>query len=166
MTTSSEFSTDTCGVPREFSQTMEMTLQQTADFFRTYDCFLLCCHANPDGDTLGSALALYHMLDLMGKQVQIVCPTPVPQRLSFLTRETPIETTLPPILLDIRLSVSMSQRKICCSHLPPYFLAMRQNNLVWQARHKKTSDKTANWLHRKMRRTTNRILSTWVSILR
>lgn len=40
MTTSSEFLAEPCGVPRDVSQTMEMTLQQTADFFRTYDCFL------------------------------------------------------------------------------------------------------------------------------
>ena len=122
MTTSFEFSTDTCGVPRDFSQTMEMTLQQTADFFRTYDCFLLCCHANPDGDTLGSALALYHMLDLMGKQVQIVCPTPVPQRLSFLTRETPIEMTLPVDLARYTIvSVDVAAKNLLQSFAPILF---------------------------------------------
>ena len=33
----------------------------------------LVCHANPDGDTLGSGLALYYAIKSMGKSVDIFC---------------------------------------------------------------------------------------------
>ncbi|MEM4408701.1 MAG: bifunctional oligoribonuclease/PAP phosphatase NrnA [Candidatus Caldarchaeum sp.] len=44
---------------------------------------LLAAHVNPDGDTLGGVLALYHGLRL-GKEVIPICHDPVPQNLRFL----------------------------------------------------------------------------------
>ncbi len=38
------------------------------------DDILLLTHANPDGDTLGSAFALAHALYAMGKRVNLCCP--------------------------------------------------------------------------------------------
>jgi phosphoesterase RecJ-like protein len=45
---------------------------------------LLISHRNPDGDTLGSSLALHLALESMGKQATPVCIDPVPKELSFL----------------------------------------------------------------------------------
>ncbi len=44
----------------------------------------LYCHTNPDGDALGSMLALYHALKQKGKQVSAYCDTPVPQKYQYL----------------------------------------------------------------------------------
>lgn len=44
----------------------------------------VCCHVNPDGDTIGSALALAHGLMLLGKQVRIFCQDKVPDVLHIL----------------------------------------------------------------------------------
>ncbi len=44
----------------------------------------LYCHTNPDGDALGSMLALYHALKKKGKQVCAYCDTPVPQKYQYL----------------------------------------------------------------------------------
>ncbi len=44
---------------------------------------LLAAHVNPDGDTIGGVLALYHGLRL-GKEVIPLCHDPVPQNLRFL----------------------------------------------------------------------------------
>lgn len=41
-------------------------------------------HIDPDGDTLGSALALQSLIRRMGKPVQIVLAAPPPERLSFM----------------------------------------------------------------------------------
>lgn len=41
-------------------------------------------HVNPDGDGLGSSVALAHLLRAQGKQVSIVSPTPIPARMRFL----------------------------------------------------------------------------------
>ena len=75
--------------------TQRVTFEQTLTFLKEHDQYLLCCHAHPDGDTLGSALALQRMLRQMGKQAQIVCPSPVPQMLQCLLDGTNIGAVLP-----------------------------------------------------------------------
>ncbi len=42
------------------------------------------CHTNPDGDTLGSALALYASLKKSGKNASIYCDCPVPSKYNCL----------------------------------------------------------------------------------
>lgn len=59
-------------------------LKKIADFIRDNDGFILICHIAPDGDTLGSALALYSVMKLYGKRVQVVCQDRVPYSLMFL----------------------------------------------------------------------------------
>ena len=41
---------------------------------------LLICHKNPDGDTIGSAAALYWALKGLGKTVAVLCADPIPSR--------------------------------------------------------------------------------------
>ena len=59
-------------------------LIKIADFLRENDGYILISHISPDGDTLGSALALYHTLKLHNKRVQVVCTDRVPYSLLFL----------------------------------------------------------------------------------
>ncbi|HPF53198.1 MAG TPA: bifunctional oligoribonuclease/PAP phosphatase NrnA [Clostridia bacterium] len=59
-------------------------LDETASFIEKNDGFLLVSHISPDGDTMGSALALYAALKKLGKSAQLVCVDPVPQYLSFM----------------------------------------------------------------------------------
>ncbi len=44
----------------------------------------LCCHVNPDGDALGSMLAMRLGLKALGKECEAFCQDPVPNYLSFL----------------------------------------------------------------------------------
>ena len=44
----------------------------------------LVCHVSPDGDTIGSALAVRQGLLQLGKQVTLFCQDPVPEYLHFL----------------------------------------------------------------------------------
>jgi phosphoesterase RecJ-like protein len=46
--------------------------------------FLVTSHINPDGDAIGSELALVHLLRSLGKTVNVVNHDPVPQNLRFL----------------------------------------------------------------------------------
>lgn len=48
------------------------------------DNFMLCAHINPDGDAIGSMLALGRLLRKMGKTAAMVCPDPVPAHLAWL----------------------------------------------------------------------------------
>jgi phosphoesterase RecJ-like protein len=51
--------------------------------------FLLTGHEHPDGDCLGSQVALFHLLESLGKQVTILNPDLAPRSLDFLGRHTP-----------------------------------------------------------------------------
>lgn len=48
------------------------------------DRVLLICHKNPDGDTIGSAAALYHALKALGKTAAVLCSDPIPARYSYM----------------------------------------------------------------------------------
>ena len=61
-----------------------MSLIDAARFIREHEGFLILCHISPDGDTLGSGLALHAGLLLMGKRSSVCCADPIPQRYSFL----------------------------------------------------------------------------------
>ncbi len=45
---------------------------------------LLTAHANPDGDTIGSSLALYHYLKQFGHEIKLVFPNEAPLFLAWL----------------------------------------------------------------------------------
>lgn len=53
-------------------------------FIRESESFTLLSHISPDGDTLGAALALFHLLKRMGKTAEIVCSNPVPKIYRFM----------------------------------------------------------------------------------
>lgn len=49
---------------------------------------LILCHVNPDGDAIGSATALAELLRLTGGEGKVVTPSPVADRLKFITGGT------------------------------------------------------------------------------
>lgn len=63
-----------------------ISLSEIAERFRALDDFVICGHVNPDGDCLGSQLALHHALRSLGKNAQCVLakPDPVEANLMFL----------------------------------------------------------------------------------
>ena len=68
---------------------MRIDAAATAAILKEQDDILLLCHRDPDGDTYGSASALFDALSNMGKRVTIQCVSPFPANLSFLKREMP-----------------------------------------------------------------------------
>ncbi len=53
-------------------------------FLQAYDSFLLIAHVSPDGDTLGSCLALQKLLQQLGKEAWVACDDPMPHLYAFL----------------------------------------------------------------------------------
>lgn len=45
---------------------------------------LINCHRGPDSDSVGSALALSKVLEKMGKDMAVICPSEIPEDLKFL----------------------------------------------------------------------------------
>ena len=52
------------------------------------------CHIRPDGDTLGSALALFHALNNLGIKAKVFCDDTVPSRFFFLKSASLVESSL------------------------------------------------------------------------
>jgi phosphoesterase RecJ-like protein len=75
--------------------------------FRSTSCFLVTSHAQPDGDAIGSALAMAEILEQLGTQARIVLAGPIPanyltlpgiERISINASAGPDDT--PAILLE------------------------------------------------------------------
>jgi phosphoesterase RecJ-like protein len=66
------------------------------DVVRRHQCFLLTTHIRPDGDGLGSMLALEEVLRRQGKEVQMVIASTFPPRYRFLDAESNIQQFTPP----------------------------------------------------------------------
>jgi len=59
------------------------SLRKIAKVLRERDRFLICSHVRPDGDCIGSTLALLLILESMGKRVAAYNPSPIPDNLRF-----------------------------------------------------------------------------------
>ena len=56
---------------------------------------LFVMHRRPDGDTVGSTVALMHISRALGKTPFGICADPMPERLAFLTEGLDISSSLP-----------------------------------------------------------------------
>ena len=65
-----------------------LSLRQTARFLKKHNNYIILTHASPDGDTLGSAYALYYALNEIGKAACVVCPDVIPSKYSYFARPT------------------------------------------------------------------------------
>jgi bifunctional oligoribonuclease and PAP phosphatase NrnA len=66
------------------------------DFARRHRRFLLTTHVRPDGDGLGSMLALAEVLEGLGKVVQMTVASTLPPRYDFLDPERRVQRFVPP----------------------------------------------------------------------
>ncbi len=73
-------------------------------------------HEHPDGDAVGSALALYNALVMQGKKVVIYAPDPPPESLSFIPGFEKI-TTQKPRPSDFDVVVLLDSTRIWRTHL-------------------------------------------------
>lgn len=62
----------------------DIPLKQFCDELKKKDHFLLASHVNPEGDAVGSLLAIESLLKRLGKKTMIVCEDSFPERLHCL----------------------------------------------------------------------------------
>ena len=67
---------------------LRLSLRQTARFLKKHDNYIILTHASPDGDTLGSAYALYYALNEIGKIATVICPDVIPGKYDYFARKT------------------------------------------------------------------------------
>lgn len=71
---------------------------------------LIGTHEHPDGDAVGSSLALLHALRLQGKQVTVYLPDPAPDYLQFLPGADQVTTEKPEVAAyDVVVVVDYTQ---------------------------------------------------------
>lgn len=63
---------------------MKITIKECARILKEQDYIRIHCHRDPDGDTIGSAMALMDALCSMGKRVYVSCTSPIPENLRFI----------------------------------------------------------------------------------
>ncbi len=63
---------------------MEANLKKLKEFITISDNILIISHYNPDGDAIGSSLALYHTLNNLGKNVYVIAPNDFPDNLKWM----------------------------------------------------------------------------------
>ena len=63
----------------------DVSIKQVCRFLKKHDNYVIITHAQPDGDTLGSASALCLGLHQLGKKVTIICPDEIPEKYGFFT---------------------------------------------------------------------------------
>ena len=58
--------------------------KELSKLFSSSENILLVCHINPDGDAVGSQLALYHYLKTMGKNAAMISPNNLQEFLKWM----------------------------------------------------------------------------------
>jgi phosphoesterase RecJ-like protein len=66
-------------------ETYSRDLAEASQFIRNHDDFLVIAHLHPDGDATGSALAVGHLLNNIGKKYTMVNEGDTPLRFSYLS---------------------------------------------------------------------------------
>jgi len=62
----------------------EDNIQKAKKLINKYDKIIIITHTSPDGDALGSSLALYHFLTEFGKQANVIVPNEFPDFLQWM----------------------------------------------------------------------------------
>ena len=62
----------------------EEKIQNSRKWVEKVDKIVIVAHVSPDGDAIGSSLGLYHFLNQLGKQVNVIVPDPFPGFLSWM----------------------------------------------------------------------------------
>ncbi len=73
---------------------MASTFEAFFNLINNKNHFLICCHVHPDGDSIGSMLALGLALRQMGKKVDLVCSDEIPEVFNFLNGSESIQNQL------------------------------------------------------------------------
>lgn len=88
---------------------LKMTNQsfsEIAQALRDHDSFVLLSHVRPDGDAIGSQIALGHSLEAMGKTVHYINEDGLPDSLAFLPASEKLQTP-PDSPLDVDVCIAL-----------------------------------------------------------
>lgn len=79
----------------------QIDLNQTAKLLMAKDNIYILCHQSPDGDTLGSAMALYLALKKLNKKSKILCNDVIPQKYDYIFGSLEIDDFSPEYIVAV-----------------------------------------------------------------
>jgi len=84
----------------------DATFQQIGELLHSHQSFVLLSHVRPDGDAIGSQLALGYALLAAGKSVRMINDDGVPENLAFMAGSEAIKTP-PAEPLDVEIAIAL-----------------------------------------------------------
>src|SRR6266568_2922519 len=84
-------------------------VQQAMQMIESAQRIALLAHEHPDGDCLGSALGLAHILRQVGKTCVPACADPAPKMLEFLPGIEALQTTLGDEQFDLIIALDAGE---------------------------------------------------------
>ncbi|MDD2852176.1 MAG: bifunctional oligoribonuclease/PAP phosphatase NrnA [Desulfuromonadaceae bacterium] len=90
---------------------MTEIVQQIIEVIRSNSSFLLTTHEGPDGDAIGSSLALASFLRKIGKDVTVHYKDPVPDLYAFLPGVDSVCAHIPDKRFDVSFVLDIGERK-------------------------------------------------------
>ena len=90
---------------------MTETVQQIIEVIRSNSSFLLTTHEGPDGDAIGSSLALASFLRTIGKDVTVHYQDAVPDLYAFLPGTDSVLSHIPDQHFDVSFVLDIGERK-------------------------------------------------------
>ncbi|MDD2804319.1 MAG: bifunctional oligoribonuclease/PAP phosphatase NrnA [Elusimicrobiales bacterium] len=87
---------------------LETEFKRLEELIVSSETFFLAGHLNPDGDTIGSMLAIASVLKRMGKKVTLFSQDPLPENLRFLPQARSVRSRLPKGKFDAAILLECS----------------------------------------------------------
>jgi len=84
----------------------DASFQDLGEIFERHQSFVLLSHVRPDGDAIGSQLALGFALIAAGKSVRMINEDGLPENLTFMAGSEAIETP-PAAPLDVQVAIAL-----------------------------------------------------------
>lgn len=95
---------------------MMETIQKIIDVIRSSSSFLITSHEGPDGDAVGSALALASFLRKIGKDVTVHFQDPIPELYTFLPACDSVQPKIPDRPYDVAFVLDIGELRRAGAH--------------------------------------------------
>lgn len=106
------------------------TLAEVAAVLKQAKCVAIACHIRPDGDALGSGLALALALENAGKRAVMLCEEDLPKRLCIFPAMEKAQKSLPFDIKEVDLFVAVDSAEIArIGEFAPQYAAFKGKTL-------------------------------------
>lgn len=76
--------------------------ERVLDALRRHRSCIITTHINPDGDAIGSALGMLHLVEALGINARVILPSPAPENLTWFDGAERLEVFSADLLADVQ----------------------------------------------------------------